>query len=43
MGLIRVTVTLLGLAVLRFRHASFDETLEAAAEPAGKDPPVERR
>ncbi|MEN8182736.1 MAG: lysylphosphatidylglycerol synthase transmembrane domain-containing protein [Myxococcota bacterium] len=38
-----VTVTLLGLAVLRFRHASLDETLEAAAEPAGKDPPAERR
>jgi uncharacterized membrane protein YbhN (UPF0104 family) len=38
-----VVVTLIGLAVLRFRHTSLDETLEAAAESPGKDPDPERR
>jgi hypothetical protein len=38
-----VIVTLMGLAVLRFRHTSLDETLEAAAESPGKDPDPERR
>jgi uncharacterized protein (TIRG00374 family) len=38
-----VIVTLMGLVVLRFRHTSLDETLEAAAESPGKDPDPERR
>lgn len=38
-----VIVTLTGLMVLRFRHTSLDETLEAAAESPGKDPEPERR
>jgi hypothetical protein len=38
-----VTVTLAGLAVLRFRHTTLDETLEASSESPGKDPDPERR
>lgn len=38
-----VVVTLTGLIVLRFRHTSLDETLEAAVESPGKDPRPERR
>ena len=38
-----VTVTLIGLAVLRFRRTSLDETLHAAASEPGKDPTAGRR
>ena len=38
-----VVVTLTGLAVLRFRHASLDETLEAATGSPGKDPAAKGR